>query len=440
MFKNYSLLYVEDNEATINAFTGAFQEYFKTIFVARNGEEGLRLFETSSPDIVLTDLQMPKMSGLEMISRMREVSPHLPIIINSAFSDTHLLLKSITLHVDDYILKPTDPHLLLQAFEKVARVLSLEKSLERSHIMMQTIIDEIPDPIMYIELDFSVSMMNKAAKELGGEDIDAVLPKCYKISDKTTGACTDGFHRCPIEDVSRTKKPSTQRHVHTDKKGKKHHVNIDARPIFDSEGAVVAYLEIRHDISNYLDIQNKLLHETKKLTHISMHDPLTHLPNRRLLADRIDHAIDRKTRTGGEFAIFFIDLDHFKEINDTLGHLIGDQLLVHVAKRIRQMTRKGDTVARNGGDEFVLLIDDGISKTHFITVAEKVLQLFKIPFLIEGEKIFSACSIGISIFPHDGQTAEALLNHADIAMYTSKEAGRQQFTFYTSKRHIKVSN
>ncbi|MDP2850317.1 MAG: diguanylate cyclase [Sulfuricurvum sp.] len=430
MLKKFTLLYVEDNDATIDAFIGAFQEYFKTIFVARNGEEGLALFETSHPDIVLTDLQMPKMGGLEMIARMREISPNLPIIINSAFSDTHLLLKSITLHVDDYILKPTDPHLLLQAFEKVARVLNLEKSLVRSHTMMQTIIDEIPDPIMYIELDFSVSMMNKAAKELGGEDVNALLPKCYKISNNTSGACAEGSPLCPIEHVYKTKKPSTQRHVHTDKKGKKHHIDVAARPIFDADGIVIAYLEIRHDISNYLDIQNKLLHKTKKLTHISMHDSLTHLPNRRLLADRIDHAIERKTRSGGEFAIFFIDLDHFKEVNDTLGHLIGDQLLIQVAKRIRTMTRKGDTIARNGGDEFVLLIDDGVSKSHFTTVAEKILKLFEAPFLIQEKEIFSACSIGISIFPQDGQTVESLLHHADVAMYTSKEAGRQQFTFF----------
>ncbi|MDP3290465.1 MAG: GGDEF domain-containing protein, partial [Sulfuricurvum sp.] len=91
---------------------------------------------------------------------------------------------------------------------------------------------------------------------------------------------------------------------------------------------------------------------------------------------------------------------------------------------------KGDTMARNGGDEFVLLIDDGVSKSHFTTVAEKILKLFEAPFLIQEKEIFSACSIGISIFPQDGQTVESLLHHADVAMYTSKEAGRQQFTFF----------
>jgi len=431
MLKKFTLLYVENDEPTIIAFLSAFKEHFNTIHVARSSDEAINIFLDCRPDMVLTEIQIQNMDTFEIIERMREIDSNLPIIINSAFSDTHLLLQSIALNVDDYLLKPTDPLVMLKALEKAARILNLEKSLTRSHTMMQTIIDEIPDPIMYIELDFSVSMMNNAAKSLGGEGVNEVLPKCYKISNNSSGACADGSPLCPIEQVNKTKKPSKQRHIHTDKKGKIHHIDVDARPIFDSEGTIIAYLEIRHDISNYLKVQNKLINETKKLTHISMHDSLTHLPNRRLLDDRINHAIDRKRRSGEEFAIFFIDLDHFKEVNDTLGHLVGDQLLIQVAKRIRKMTRKGDTVARNGGDEFVLLIDDGKSKSHFATVAEKILQLFTTPFLIEGREISSACSIGISIFPQDGQTVEALLHHADIAMYASKEAGRQQFAFYS---------
>jgi len=430
MLKNFTLLYVENNEDAIHTFLSSFKEHFKSIFIARNGNEAMEIFQTSHPDILLSEIQIPNIDSFKMIEQMRAVDPHLPIIINSAFSDTHLLLRSIALHIDNFILKPTNMKTMRKALEKAARVLHLEKSLERSHIKMQTIIDEIPDPILYIEPDYSVSIMNNAAKALGGEGVNELFPKCYKISNQTTGGCSDGSHACPIDHIAKTKKPSTLRHIHTDKKGKKHHIDVHARPIFDSCGEIIAYLEIRHDISAYLDIQNQLLRETKKLTHISMHDPLTHLPNRRLLVDRINHAIDQKNRSGGEFAIFFIDLDHFKEINDSQGHLIGDQLLIQVAKRIRTMTRKGDTIARNGGDEFVLLIDDGASKSHFTTVAEKILKLFETPFLIQGNEIQSACSIGISIFPQDGQTVESLLHHADVAMYTSKEAGRQQFTFF----------
>ncbi|MFA6145427.1 MAG: diguanylate cyclase [Sulfurimonas sp.] len=432
MLKDYSLLYVEDNAETMRAFIGAFEEYFKEVHVAKDGEEGLSLFEKNSPDIVLTDIQMPKIGGLDMIARMRESSPNIPIIVNSAFSDTHLLLKAIALHVDDYILKPTNPVLLLGTLKKIAHILTLEKKLDDSHKMMQTIIDEIPDPILYILPDYTVSMMNKAAKELKGEGTNEVLPQCYKISNETSGACTNDHKNCPIDHISNTKQPSTLRHIHTDKQGKKHHIDIHAKPIFDNDGDIIAYLEIRHDISAYLDIQNQLLNETKKLTHISMHDSLTHLPNRRLLADRISHTIEKKNRSKEMFALFFIDLDHFKEINDSLGHLVGDQLLVQVAKRIQKAIRKGDTIARNGGDEFVLIVDNGDSDQHFISVAEKILELFKTPFLINHKEVFSSCSIGISIYPNNGETAEVLLKNSDAAMYDSKKAGRHQFAFYSS--------
>jgi len=430
MLKQFSLLYIEEDETTAHAFLSEFEKFFKSVFVARSAEEGISIFEISHPDIVVTDLQLSSLDGLELIKRLRAIESKVPIIVNSAFSDTHLLLQSIALSVNDYILKPTNTNLMLQALRKSARILSYEKSLARSHKMMQTIIDEIPDPIMYIELDMRVSMMNKAAKALGGEGLTELYPKCNKISDEISGGCSNGSHPCPINDIIKTKSPSTVRHVHTDKEGKKHHIDVHAKPIFDHDGAIVAYLEIRQDISAYLDVQKQLILETKKLTHLSMHDSLTQLPNRRLLEDRINHAIEQKNRSGGGFGIFFIDLDHFKEINDSLGHLIGDELLIQIAKRIQKVIRKADTIARNGGDEFVLIIDNGASDAHYSTVAEKILNLFQEPFRIGGYEINSACSIGISVFPKDGQSVETLLHHADIAMYASKKAGRQQFSFY----------
>jgi diguanylate cyclase (GGDEF)-like protein/PAS domain S-box-containing protein len=431
MLKQFSLLYIEEDETTSLAFLSEFEKFFKSVFIARSAEEGMSIFDVSRPDMVVTDIQLSSMDGLELIKHLRVIESKVPIIVNSAFSDPHLLLQSIALSVNDYILKPTNTNLMLQALRKAARVLSYEKSLARSHAMMQTIIDEIPDPIMYIELDMRVKMMNKAAKALGGERLQELYPKCNKISDETNGGCTNA-HPCPINDIIKTKAPSTVRHVHTDKEGKTHHIDVHAKPIFDHDGAVVAYLEIRQDISAYLDVQKQLILETKKLTHLSMHDSLTQLPNRRLLEDRINHAIDQKNRSGGEFGILFIDIDHFKEINDSLGHLIGDQLLINIAKRIQKVIRKVDTLARNGGDEFVLIIDNGTSETHYSTIAEKILNLFKEPFHIGGYDIMSACSIGISMFPKDGESVETLLHHADTAMYTSKKAGRQQFNFYQS--------
>lgn len=429
MIKSLTLLYVEDDASTVRSFMNAFGDYFKEVIIAQTAEEGLELFEKHSPHIIITDLQLPKMSGLEMIERIRQTHPSFPIIVNSAFSDTHLLLRSIALHVDNYILKPTDPYQLLHVLEKVARIITLEKKLNTTREIMQTMIDGIPDSIIYIEPDYTISMMNEAAK--GQIDDFSLATKCFHLSQKTTPACSEDESSCPMESVKKTKQPVTLRHIRKDKKGNKRHVEVHMRPIFDAEGEISAYLEITHDATKYLTIQNHLIAETEKLSHISMHDPLTQLPNRRLLMDRIEQAIQRKSRSEEMFGVFFIDLDHFKDVNDLFGHINGDKLLIEVAKRMKKVIRKGDTLSRLGGDEFILIIENGTNSVYFSKIAKKIQQLFEEPFSINEEKIMSTCSIGISLFPQDGDNAELLLRNADAAMYAAKSGGRNQFQFFT---------
>jgi len=434
-----TLLYVEDDESTISAFNNAFGDDFKTILIGRNGEEGLELFHKHAPHMIISDLQLPKMSGLDMIEQIRKTSSSIPIIVNSAFSDTNLLLRSIDLRVDSYVLKPTNPHQLLNVMHKVARINVLENLLKTSKETMQTIIDEIPDPILYIKPDYTVLMLNDAAKKLNPNLTDDQPTKCYGLNYHLKHPCNEDDHICPIKQVQSSKQSTTVRQIHLLASGEKRHVEIHMRHIFDEDGTISAYLEISHDITDYITIQDQLLAETQKLSHISMHDPLTQLPNRRLLNDRIEQTIQHKLRSKGIFALFFIDLDHFKEINDSMGHLSGDQLLIEVAKRIAKVTRKGDTIARIGGDEFVLIIENGSDLVHFSQVAEKLKKLFETPFLIGGKKIFSACSIGISLFPNDGDNAEVLLSNADAAMYASKESGRNKYHFYAPQMREQAS-
>ncbi len=428
MLKSLTLLYIEDDKSTVRSFLNAFGEYFQEVFVALNAEEALELFAKHSPSIIITDLQLPKMSGLEMISQIRQTRPDIPIIVNSAFSDTHLLLRSIALHVDSYVLKPTDPAQLLHVLGNAAKIITLEKKLNATREMMQTIIDETPDPILYIEPDYTIAMMNKAAKEQGDDSV--LINKCFELAKKAAPACSEDGGCCPMDSVKKTKQPITLRHIRKDKEGKEHHVEVHMRPVFDAAGEISAYLEITHDVTEYLSIQEQLMAETQKLSHISMHDPLTLLPNRRLLMDRIEQAIRRKNRSKEMFGVFFIDLDHFKDVNDSLGHAGGDKLLVELAKRIQNAIRKEDTLARFGGDEFVLVIENGIDVNHFRQVAEKIQHLFAEPFIIDKHEIFSACSIGISLFPQDGKNIKLLLRNADTAMYKSKSEGRHQFRFF----------
>lgn len=430
MLNEHTILYVEDDEATLSAFTNVFSDYFKAVFIAKDGEQGLRLFQQYHPDLILTDLQLPIMNGLDMIAAIRDTHPEIPIIINSAFSDTELLLRSIHLHVDNYILKPTDPAQLIHALQKASQILKLENALHASRETIQTIIDEIPDPILYIEKDYSVSMMNTAARQINNWKDSDDLPTCHAINYQRDLPCTDLIQPCPLEQVNLSLKPVTLRHIRRDSEGNNRHVNVHMRPIFDHEGKIAAYLEIAHDITDYLAIQEQLRQEAEKLSHLSLHDPLTHLPNRRLLSDRIDQAIQYKQRTGDQFAVLFLDLDHFKEVNDSMGHLSGDQLLIEASHRLQKIMRKGDTIARIGGDEFVLIIENGNDISHYSRVAEKILKMFTAPYRLNEADIIVGCSIGISIYPQHGDTAETLLANADAAMYESKRSGRSRYHFY----------
>ena len=177
------------------------------------------------------------------------------------------------------------------------------------------------------------------------------------------------------------------------------------------------------DITELNATQNQLL-------HLATHDSLTGLPNRILFNDRLLMAIKKNHRNNEKVAVLFIDLDHFKQINDSLGHPIGDKLLIQVALRLQGILREGDTIARMGGDEFNILIDSLIQTDHLIDIAEKLIQAFKEPFSIDGHLLYTTLSIGIALSPDDGITTEKLLKNADTAMYRAKNEGRNTYRFY----------
>ncbi len=184
-----------------------------------------------------------------------------------------------------------------------------------------------------------------------------------------------------------------------------------------------------------LDITARKQSEAR-LLHMANHDDLTDLPNRILLQERIEHALQRSQRDLSVIALLFIDLDRFKNINDTMGHYVGDLLLKEVAIRLRGCLRESDTICRLGGDEFVVLIEQ-INETQYMSdVARKILQVLGQPFELQGQEIYIGASIGISVYPEDGADFNALLKNADVAMYRAKESGRNTFQFYSAESNV----
>lgn len=191
------------------------------------------------------------------------------------------------------------------------------------------------------------------------------------------------------------------------------------------------YVVVITDITRQKDAETKL----KRLAN---YDPLTQLPNRNLLSDRVKHAIDRAKRSNDTIALFFLDLDRFKQVNDSLGHDAGDKLLSTVAQRLVSALRTDDTVARLGGDEFVILLESYRSIEHISAIAKKVINTIDQPLMLNGQVVSVSTSIGIAIYPTDGTTTSDLLKHADLAMYHAKETGRNNFQFFAESMNEKA--
>jgi len=185
-------------------------------------------------------------------------------------------------------------------------------------------------------------------------------------------------------------------------------------PIYDSNKQMTGALGVNRNISDRIK-------ETERLEHLAHYDHLTRIPNRYLLLDRVEHLIAQSERIKSNFALLYIDLDKFKTINDSKGHAFGDQVLIETALRLKQSIRNSDTVARIGGDEFVLLLENISNKNDVSVMTETIAKALSKEFIINDEKFEISCSIGVAIYPDDGTTTDTLLTTADVAMYKAKK-------------------
>ena len=196
-------------------------------------------------------------------------------------------------------------------------------------------------------------------------------------------------------------------------------------PLKDAAGQVTHFIATGKDVTERMQTQ-------ERLQHMAQHDALTELPNRLLFMDRLKQALARARWHERLVAVLFVDLDRFKTINDTLGHEVGDKLLQALAGRLTASVREGDTVARFGGDEFAMLLDDVASEKDIGAVAQKVIEMLAPPFEIDGQSLYITASIGVSLYPNDGEDSTTLLKNADIAMYRAKDLGKNTYQFYSA--------
>lgn len=297
----------------------------------------------------------------------------------------------------------------------------------------ESILNSISDAIISTDLKGNVDYLNLTAElmtgwklnQVQGKPIDTVMPL---IHSNSSTACPNPInlvlqHNKPVSMV-----PGT---MLVRRNGSTVAIEDSAAPIRDSNGEISGAVIVFHDVTVARDLAINMAHQAQ-------HDALTQLPNRVLLDDRLDQAISFAERQGNSLAVMFLDLDNFKNINDSLGHAVGDSLLQSVAQRLTASVRRTDTVSRIGGDEFVLLLTECHNTQDAAITAQKLLTAVAAPYQIDQHNLQMTSSIGISVYPADALNAEALIKNADTAMYRAKQAGRNNYHFFRQDMNIRA--
>jgi diguanylate cyclase (GGDEF)-like protein len=295
---------------------------------------------------------------------------------------------------------------------------------------LQSVVDGIADPIRVIGVDQQVLLMNAAARAADG-GTDAFTERGTAVGGTVgdTGPNEPGSAPAGLASGAETK--DVQRRQGAD--GQMRWIERISAPLRGPAGEIAGVIESSRDITEHLDLTGRLKEREVQLEHLAHHDALTGLPNRLLFADRLKQAMLLAHRDHRQVAVLFLDLDRFKVINNTLGHPAGDQVLKQVAQRMRALVPESDTIARLGGDEFAILLvalEEGDSAG---LMAHQLLTSFAQPFPVAGQLRYVTASIGISLYPADGDEVAVLERNADAAMYRAKEQRRGSFRFYTEE-------
>jgi len=330
--------------------------------------------------------------------------------------------RIIAVEVSTKVIETASGHRLIQG---VFRDIRQRKQAEAELKLAARVFESSPEAIVITDAANNIASVNSAFSEMTGYDAAEVIGRNPRLL--SSGRQSAEFYAAMWRAIAAEGKWQGEM-WNRRKNGDVFPVWLTVSAYRDASGQVLNYVGIESDISERHAAQ-------ERIRQLAYYDPLTGLPNRTLLQDRVGQALAVAERDGRQAAVLFVDLDHFKKINDSLGHSAGDQMLVQVAQRLLACLRRMDTVARLGGDEFVVLLSE-VTLAGATDVARKILASVARPYLIDGHELSVTPSLGISLFPQDGRDFESLLKHADTAMYLAKESGRNAYQFFASDMNV----
>jgi len=441
------LLLIEDDPGLLYGLCELLGTGDYHLETAATGMEACEKLNQMPVDLVLLDLNLPDLSGHAIMDFINARELDTSVIVMSGNNGIDAAIGALRRGAYGYLRKPYSGDELLNTVQNVLQKRSLQaenraitRRLERSEKLYRYLIDSSPDLIFTTNTDGRFTFINERCRQLFGCRPEQLINAHY----------ADFFHNDDLElahlvFTERSAEIVSSRNIElrlkpfkvptdgADTLGHAMTVSCSSMGMYSEEtdskpGQFLGTYGVARDITDAKRAQQLISHQ-------ACHDSLTGLPNRALFRDRLNLALIQAPRNNTELAVLFVDLDRFKNVNDTMGHMKGDELLKLVAARLREGLREGDTLARLGGDEFILLLPGLQGKSDVVRIAEQIVQSLGRPFVLGNGQAHVSGSAGIAVFPGDGVSADELISHADVAMYNVKTHGKNGYCFYESGMH-----
>jgi diguanylate cyclase (GGDEF)-like protein/PAS domain S-box-containing protein len=375
---------------------------------------------------------LPDSQGIETFDRLFRVAPHIPILVLSSSQDEDVAKEAVKRGAQDYLLKGRfDSYMLPKALRSMVERAAIADALFDEKERAQVTLNSIGDAVISSDIGGQVTYLNPVAERMTGWSLEEAaghpLAEVFRIIDGTTREAVRNPMALAIQENKTV--GLTPNCVLVRRDGVEAAIEDSAAPIHDRRGGVSGAVMVFHDVSTARAL-------SVRMSYLAQHDGLTDLPNRILFNDRLTQAIALAQRHQQKLALLYLDVDRFKHINDSLGHTVGDHLLQSVAQRLVASVRNSDTVSRQGGDEFVILLSEVRHAQDAAVAAEKVRVALTAPHYIDQHDLHLTASIGIVIYPDDGMEGKTLLTNADFAMYHAKESGRNNYQFFRPDMNV----
>jgi len=428
--KSPVILVVDDDHLLRVMLKDALSSAGFEVRMAADGVAAVDSFAQGSPDLVLLDMVMPGKDGCETCLDLRRLpgGKYTPVLMVTGLDNAESVHRAFEAGATDFISKPVNLELLVHRVRYMLRANQNVKNLAESRArleMLKVAVDSLPIGITFSDVDGVIVYSNPAEARMHGYEVSELVgreARSFSTSNRSRPVAAERLKEFGVW---------RRESVNVRKNGEEFPAQLTSISVCDGDARYLGIITTCEDIS-----ERKVAEE--KIRLLAYYDTLTGLPNRGMFLERLQHTLAQAQRDHEKVNLVFLDLDNFKDVNDTQGHDVGDQLLRSVAERLTACMRDSDVLARLGGDEFVVVCPSVATQESIAAVVQRIQAIFTDPFEVGGRQIYTSASIGIAVYPDDSLDASSLFRCADTAMYQAKNEGRAQFRFFSPELNQKI--